>query len=84
MKFVIFFSVILAYLAIVFTLAVVMDTIAIKKGYGKESHAFSMCFWLTIVGYIYVCALPDKIVIEQNEEIIKLLKEQNEKAGIIK
>ena len=35
------------------------EQIAFMKGYGRESHPFVMCFWLGIVGYLYVIALPD-------------------------
>ena len=35
------------------------ESIAFIKGYGKEIHSFAMCFWLGIVGYLYVIALPD-------------------------
>ena len=36
------------------------EKIAFAKGYGAEIHAFALCFWLGIIGYIYVCALPNK------------------------
>ena len=46
-----------------------------KKGYTlQETHAWAMCFWLGIFGYIYVIALPDRTVQQQNEEIISLLR----------
>jgi len=32
-----------------------------------------MCFWLGIIGCIYVAALPDKIQQKQNQKIIDLL-----------
>lgn len=35
------------------------EEIAIQKGYDSEIHSFAMCFWLGIVGYLYVIALPD-------------------------
>ena len=34
--------------------------IASMKGYGPEMHCFAMCFWLGILGYLYVIALPDR------------------------
>ena len=36
------------------------DDIARMKGYGSEMHCFAMCFWLGIIGCLYVIALPDK------------------------
>ena len=35
------------------------EQIAFQKGYGTEVHSFAMCFWLAMIGYIYVLALPD-------------------------
>ena len=70
----------LAVLAIVvgitinFIIATMMSNVAVMKGYGKEVHAFAACFWLGIIGCIYVTALPDKIVQSQNQKIIELLK----------
>lgn len=34
------------------------EQIALDKGYGKDSHAFVICFLLGITGYIYVAAMP--------------------------
>ena len=35
--------------------------IAIEKGQDADKlHVFAMCFWLCIMGYLYVIALPDK------------------------
>lgn len=57
-----------------------MESIAALKGHGTEVHAFAMCFWLGIIGYIYVAALPDKIQQAQNQKIIELLEnKENEK-----
>lgn len=55
-----------------------MENTATEKGYGTEAHAFAMCFWLGIIGCIYVAALPDKIQQNQNQQIIELLKEMRE------
>ena len=33
--------------------------IAIQKGYEDSSHAFVMCLFFGIIGYLYVIALPD-------------------------
>lgn len=34
------------------------NLIAQQKGH-YDVHAFAMCFWLGLVGYLYVIALPD-------------------------
>jgi hypothetical protein len=36
------------------------NDIAYMKGYGPEMHCFAMCFWLGILGCLYVIALPDR------------------------
>lgn len=59
-------------------LASQMANVAAMKGYGKEIHAWAWCFWLGIIGYIYVLSLPDKVTQSQNQQIIKLLKIQKE------
>lgn len=33
---------------------------AAEKGYGKEYHVFALCFWLGLVGWLYVIAMPDR------------------------
>ena len=35
------------------------EEIAFKKGHDNSIHSFAMCFWLGIVGYLYVIALPN-------------------------
>lgn len=49
-----------------------MAEVAIMKGYGDEIHAWAWCFWLGIIGYIYVLSLPDKVAEEQNQKIMAL------------
>ena len=39
--------------------ALKFEKIAFQKGYDSSIHSFAMCFWLGIVGYLYVIALPD-------------------------
>lgn len=56
-----------------------MNQVVYEKGYDSEAHAFAMCFWLGILGCLYVIALPDKNLKKQNEKIISLLKEKNNK-----
>lgn len=60
-----------------FIIASMMSNVAVMKGHGKEVHAFAACFWLGIIGCIYVAALPDKIIQSQNKKIIELT-ERNE------
>lgn len=69
--------VIVIYLVIGFIIGRMMENVAADKGYGTEAHAFAMCFWLGVIGCIYVAALPDKIQQEQNQQIIQLLSERN-------
>lgn len=35
------------------------DDVAKLKGYDEKIHSYAMCFWLGIIGYLYVIALPD-------------------------
>ena len=54
--------------------AIFMNQAALEKGYEKEAHAFAICFFLGILGGLYVIALPYKDIHEQNKEIINLLE----------
>ncbi len=54
-------------LVIQFFIAKQFEKIAIMKGH-PNAHAFAWCFWLGIVGYIYVAALPN---ISLNNTILK-------------
>ena len=76
------------YLAIMAGIAKVMETVAADKGYGKEAHVWLICFFLGIVGVLYVVALPDKkqqeqneIIIKQNQKIIRLLSDKEDKVA---
>ena len=40
-------------------IAYMMKSVAVKKGYYDGAYAFPMCFFLGIVGCLYVVALPD-------------------------
>lgn len=71
--------VIVIYLIIGFVIGRMMENVAADKGYGTEAHAFAMCFWLGIIGCIYVAALPDKIQQKQNQKIIELLSVKDDK-----
>ena len=55
----IYAGIIILYLVIAYIVAKKFEQIAIEKGY-PNVHAFAMCFWLGIVGYLYVIALPNK------------------------
>lgn len=35
------------------------EAIAFQKGYDSSISSFAMCFWLGIIGYLYVIALPN-------------------------
>ena len=52
------------------------EQIVFAKGYGTELKAYYMCFWLGIVGYLYVIALPnaklDNIELKQHKSLIKI------------
>ena len=54
--------------------AFLMQKSMILKGYGEEIHAWAICFWFGIFGYLYILSLPDKIQQSQNQQIIELLK----------
>ena len=76
--FVIIFAIVLGILVQVI-FASFMRKAAVRKGYGDDAHTWAMCFWLGIIGGIYVIALPDLICQNQNQQIIELLKEKRER-----
>ncbi|MBE6695117.1 MAG: hypothetical protein E7587_01550 [Ruminococcaceae bacterium] len=41
-----------------YKVAKMFEAIAFDKGYDKKAHPFALCFWLGIIGYIYVAAMP--------------------------
>ena len=51
--------------------ASMMAEAAGEKGYGPEAHVFVACFFLGIFGYLYAICLPDKILREQNDAILR-------------
>ena len=67
-----FFTVITVLIALIavitsqFIIAKKFEKIAFEKGYGTEIHSFAMCFWLGLIGYIYVLALPDLVARSRN------------------
>lgn len=72
---------VLIILAVYFVICAIfaskMQRVADLKGYGIDAHAWAMCFWLGILGGIYVIALPDLIQQKQNQKLIELLKEKS-------
>lgn len=63
---------VIAGIVVNFIGATLMSNAAVMKGHGPEAHVFAACFWLGIIGCIYVAALPDKIIQSQNQKIIEL------------
>ena len=55
-----------------------MNGVAIKKGQA-EAHAFPIVFFFGIMGCLYVVALPDLVIREQNEDILTALIEMKER-----
>ena len=47
-------------LGINYFIAKSFEAVAFQKGYDTSVHSFAMCFFLGIVGYLYVIALPTK------------------------
>lgn len=55
------------------------ESIAIDKGYTPEDdHPFAMCFWLGIIGYLYVCAMPDKKLQTTQRELCEAVRYNKE------
>ena len=58
-------------------IAKAFEQIVFAKGYGTELNAYYMCFWLGIVGYLYVIALPNKrldnLTLKQHKKMLELL-----------
>ncbi len=54
--------------------ASVASNIAAEKGYSKRGW-FHACFWLPLITYILIAAMPDMELRKQNEEMIELQKE---------
>lgn len=70
-------SIIVIGIVINFAVATLMSNVAVMKGHGPEVHAFAACFWLGVLGCIYVAALPDKILQSQNQRIIELSERES-------
>lgn len=53
------------------------ESVAEMKGHRAEDvHAFAMCFWLGLIGWIYVAALPDRTLPYRLSEAIKANKQE--------
>ena len=68
------------FVALIFVnhkIAKAFEQIVFPKGYGPELNAYYMCFWVGIVGYLYVIALPnakfDNITLKQQKKMLELL-----------
>lgn len=75
----IFFIILISLIANVF-IAYKMVCVSTMKGYEETAQIFILCFLFTVVGYLYVIALPDLSASEQRDEIIRLLKESQSNA----
>ena len=79
----VYFVIIFALVYLNYAIAKKFEQIAFSKGYSKEIHAFGMCFWLGLVGYLYVIALPDinhdTKILNQQKRMIELLKNLDDK-----
>ena len=57
------------------------EEIVFEKGYGTELNAYHMCFWLGVIGYLYVIALPNKklnsLQLKQQKRILEILEKSD-------
>lgn len=67
---------VLVALAVNFLFATLMNNIAVNKGH-ENSHAFALVFFFSILGMLYVIALPDLKARAQREDILTILLEKN-------
>ena len=55
--------------------AYMISSIVVEKGYTmQETHAFAKCFWLGIIGYIYVLGLPNRKKLKQEQQLLCTLQ----------
>lgn len=59
------------YLCIQRVIAKKFEQVAVQKGYEDGAGSFQLCFWLGLVGYLYVIALPLKHSGSLNEGVIQ-------------
>ena len=62
--FVCFFALVINYVV-----AKKMEQVAVLKGYSRGSGVFLICFFLGIIGYIYVATLPDLVLRREIERL---------------
>ena len=55
-----------------------MSNAAEAKGYGNEYHIWPICFFLGILGYLYVISLPDLKLQKQNQELLDAMLNHSE------
>ncbi|NLO84960.1 MAG: hypothetical protein GX096_05980 [Clostridiales bacterium] len=74
----IFISIVIlgVYFCIMGFLASKISDAAERKGYEKRTY-FHICFWLGVLGFLVVIALPDLTIQQQNEKMIRLLEAGN-------
>ena len=79
----IYIGIVAALVYLNYVIAKKFEKIAFEKGHPKETHVFRMCFWLGLVGYLYVIALPnvnhDTKMLNQQKRMIELLKNLDDK-----
>jgi uncharacterized membrane protein len=58
-----------------FLAAYLISATVVEKGYTlQETHALAKCFWLGVIGYIYVLGLPNRKLLKQNQLLIMTLQ----------
>ena len=68
-----YIAIIVAWIIIMVKLANHMRDIAYAKGYDDRWHPWAWSFWLGVLGFIYVLALPDLVARKNQETMISLL-----------
>ena len=64
----VYFIILAVIIYVSYIVARKFEKIAIMKGYNENIHSFAMCFWLGIIGYLYVIALPDLHTLKKRNE----------------
>ncbi len=75
-----FILLVLAILFVQYVVAKKFEEIALMKGYDESIHSLDMCFWLGVVGYLYVIALPQKQEKSKNPEAEKPTEKDSQPA----
>ena len=60
-------------IAIDYKIAKMFADVASRKGYSNETKVLLLSFFLGVVGWVYVAALPDEVLRKQNDEILQNL-----------